>query len=155
MGGERHGDKGYFVQPTVFSGVTNEMSIGREEVRFGSSVPFSSSPGDAAFADAHSSHLLHPAPCSCSSYACRSLAPSSPSSGSRTKPKRSRSQTAPTTASPLLSTPRTLARSLESSGRSKRVPYGSTSTLCFRLRFLLGVSRPSLVLLGDLTSRRR
>ncbi|XP_033730813.1 retinal dehydrogenase 1-like, partial [Pecten maximus] len=33
FGGERHGDKGYFVKPTVFSNVTNEMRIAREEVR--------------------------------------------------------------------------------------------------------------------------
>ncbi|KAL7417228.1 putative aldehyde dehydrogenase [Mrakia frigida] len=31
-GGGRVGDKGYFVQPTVFSGVTNDMVIGREEI---------------------------------------------------------------------------------------------------------------------------
>ena len=30
--GARIGNKGYFVQPTVFSGVTNEMVIGREEI---------------------------------------------------------------------------------------------------------------------------
>ena len=32
-GGARHGDKGYFVQPTVFSGVKDDMTIAREEVR--------------------------------------------------------------------------------------------------------------------------
>ncbi|XP_033760284.1 aldehyde dehydrogenase X, mitochondrial-like isoform X2 [Pecten maximus] len=32
FGGERHGDKGYFVKPTVFSNVTNEMRIAREEI---------------------------------------------------------------------------------------------------------------------------
>jgi hypothetical protein len=31
-GGERIGDKGYFVQPTVFSDVTNDMKIARDEV---------------------------------------------------------------------------------------------------------------------------
>ena len=31
-GGKRHGDKGYFVQPTVFSGVKDEMKISREEI---------------------------------------------------------------------------------------------------------------------------
>ena len=31
-GGERIGDKGYFIQPTVFSGVTDDMTIAREEV---------------------------------------------------------------------------------------------------------------------------
>ncbi|MEW8485159.1 MAG: aldehyde dehydrogenase family protein [Candidatus Thiodiazotropha sp.] len=31
-GGERHGDKGYFIQPTVFSGVTDNMRIAKEEV---------------------------------------------------------------------------------------------------------------------------
>ena len=32
-GGERHGDKGFFVQPTVFSGVEDDMRIAKEEVR--------------------------------------------------------------------------------------------------------------------------
>lgn len=32
FGGSRQGDKGYFVQPTVFSNVTDEMKIAREEV---------------------------------------------------------------------------------------------------------------------------
>ncbi|XP_033097010.1 retinal dehydrogenase 2-like [Anneissia japonica] len=31
-GGGRKGDKGYFIQPTVFSGVTDEMRIAREEI---------------------------------------------------------------------------------------------------------------------------
>lgn len=31
-GGERHGDKGYFIQPTVFSGVTDNMRIAKEEI---------------------------------------------------------------------------------------------------------------------------
>ena len=31
-GGDRHGDKGYFIQPTVFSGVTDNMRIAKEEV---------------------------------------------------------------------------------------------------------------------------
>jgi len=31
-GGDRHGNKGYFVQPTVFSDVTDEMRIAREEI---------------------------------------------------------------------------------------------------------------------------
>lgn len=31
-GGERAGSKGYFVQPTVFDGVRNEMTIAREEI---------------------------------------------------------------------------------------------------------------------------
>ena len=31
-GGERHGDKGYFIQPTVFSGVEDQMKIAREEI---------------------------------------------------------------------------------------------------------------------------
>ena len=31
-GGARHGDKGYFVQPTVFSDVTDDMRIAKEEV---------------------------------------------------------------------------------------------------------------------------
>ena len=33
-GGERHGSKGYFIQPTIFSGVKDDMQIAREEVRF-------------------------------------------------------------------------------------------------------------------------
>lgn len=31
-GGERHGDKGYFIQPTVFSNVTTKMKIAQEEI---------------------------------------------------------------------------------------------------------------------------
>ncbi|TGO44737.1 hypothetical protein BOTNAR_0753g00030 [Botryotinia narcissicola] len=31
-GGERHGDKGYFIQPTIFSDVTEEMKIMQEEI---------------------------------------------------------------------------------------------------------------------------
>jgi aldehyde dehydrogenase (NAD+) len=31
-GGGRHGDKGYFIQPTIFSGVTPEMKIMKEEI---------------------------------------------------------------------------------------------------------------------------
>jgi len=31
-GGERYGDKGYFVQPTVFSGVEDNMTIAKEEI---------------------------------------------------------------------------------------------------------------------------
>nr|AAF73122.1 aldehyde dehydrogenase [Placopecten magellanicus]AAG09204.1 omega-crystallin [Placopecten magellanicus] len=31
-GGKRHGNVGYFVQPTVFSGVTEDMRIGKEEI---------------------------------------------------------------------------------------------------------------------------
>ena len=31
-GGERFGDKGYFVKPTVFSDVRDDMKIAREEV---------------------------------------------------------------------------------------------------------------------------
>jgi acyl-CoA reductase-like NAD-dependent aldehyde dehydrogenase len=32
VGGTRHGDKGYFVKPTVFSGVTDTMKIAKEEI---------------------------------------------------------------------------------------------------------------------------
>ncbi|KAK0634901.1 aldehyde dehydrogenase domain-containing protein [Bombardia bombarda] len=32
IGGERHGDKGYFIQPTIFSNVTNDMKIMQEEI---------------------------------------------------------------------------------------------------------------------------
>ena len=31
-GGARHGDRGYFVQPTVFAGVQDNMRIAKEEV---------------------------------------------------------------------------------------------------------------------------
>ncbi|KAG7385813.1 Aldehyde dehydrogenase, mitochondrial [Phytophthora pseudosyringae] len=31
-GGKRHGDKGWFVEPTVFADVTDDMSIAREEI---------------------------------------------------------------------------------------------------------------------------
>ena len=31
-GGERFGDRGYFVKPTVFSDVNDDMKIAREEV---------------------------------------------------------------------------------------------------------------------------
>lgn len=31
-GGSRHGDKGYFVEPTVFADVTDNMSIAKQEV---------------------------------------------------------------------------------------------------------------------------
>jgi aldehyde dehydrogenase (NAD+) len=31
-GGQRYGQRGYFVQPTVFSGVTDDMDIAREEI---------------------------------------------------------------------------------------------------------------------------
>lgn len=31
-GGERHGQKGFFVKPTVFSNVTDNMRIAKEEV---------------------------------------------------------------------------------------------------------------------------
>lgn len=32
IGGERHGDKGYFIQPTIFSNVTSNMKIVQEEI---------------------------------------------------------------------------------------------------------------------------
>jgi len=32
IGGERHGDKGYFIQPTIFSNVTPDMKISQEEI---------------------------------------------------------------------------------------------------------------------------
>ena len=31
-GGERFGDKGYFIKPTIFSGVKDNMTIAKEEV---------------------------------------------------------------------------------------------------------------------------
>ncbi len=31
-GGERHGDKGYFIKPTIFAEVKDEMKIAREEI---------------------------------------------------------------------------------------------------------------------------
>jgi len=33
-GGKRLGDKGYFVEPTVFADVTGDMRIAKEEVQF-------------------------------------------------------------------------------------------------------------------------
>jgi aldehyde dehydrogenase (NAD+) len=32
IGGQRHGERGYFIQPTVFDGVSDEMAIAREEI---------------------------------------------------------------------------------------------------------------------------
>jgi acyl-CoA reductase-like NAD-dependent aldehyde dehydrogenase len=32
LGGARHGSKGYFHQPTIFTGVHNDMRIAREEI---------------------------------------------------------------------------------------------------------------------------
>ncbi|OTA55207.1 aldehyde dehydrogenase [Hypoxylon sp. EC38] len=32
VGGERHGDKGYFIKPTIFTNVTNKMKIMQEEI---------------------------------------------------------------------------------------------------------------------------
>ena len=32
MGGERHGEKGFFIKPTVFSNVTSDMKIMQEEI---------------------------------------------------------------------------------------------------------------------------
>ena len=32
IGGSRHGEKGYFIQPTVFTEVKDEMTIAREEI---------------------------------------------------------------------------------------------------------------------------
>ena len=32
IGGDRHGDKGYFVQPTIFSNVRSDMKIMQEEI---------------------------------------------------------------------------------------------------------------------------
>lgn len=31
-GGSRHGDKGYYIQPTVFTDVKDDMKIAKEEV---------------------------------------------------------------------------------------------------------------------------
>ena len=53
LGGERHGDAGFFHQPTVFSGVRNDMRIAQEEI-FGpvmSVLPFASE--DEAYAIAN------------------------------------------------------------------------------------------------------
>ena len=33
VGGKRWGNRGYFVEPTVFTGVTDDMTIVKEEVR--------------------------------------------------------------------------------------------------------------------------
>ena len=42
-GGARYGDKGFFVQPTVFSDVKDDMRIAKEEVRLKQFVTFFSS----------------------------------------------------------------------------------------------------------------
>ena len=39
-GGKRHGDKGYFVESTVFSDVTDDMRIAQEEVRILKYFPY-------------------------------------------------------------------------------------------------------------------
>ncbi len=52
-GGERFGDKGFFVKPTIFSGVSNDMRIAREEI-FGpvvSVIPFKSTDDVGAIAN--------------------------------------------------------------------------------------------------------
>lgn len=38
VGGKRIGNVGYFVEPTVFSNVTDDMSIAKDEVSAGSQV---------------------------------------------------------------------------------------------------------------------
>ena len=38
-GGERHGDKGFFIEPTVFCDVQDDMTIAKEEVCSRDSVP--------------------------------------------------------------------------------------------------------------------
>ncbi len=53
LGGARHGEEGYFFQPTIFTGVNNQMTIAREEI-FGpvmAVIPFDSD--DEAFAIAN------------------------------------------------------------------------------------------------------
>lgn len=55
LGGSRHGSKGYFHQPTIFTGVRNEMRIAREEI-FGpvmAVIPFDTE--DEAYAIANDS----------------------------------------------------------------------------------------------------
>jgi len=55
LGGSRHGSKGYFHQPTIFTGVSNDMRIAREEI-FGpvmAVMPFDSE--DEAYAIANDS----------------------------------------------------------------------------------------------------
>lgn len=57
MGGSRHGDKGFFVEPSIFSGVTDEMTIAREEIfgpvmsilKFGSTEEVIKRANDSAF----------------------------------------------------------------------------------------------------------
>lgn len=31
-GGKRHGDKGYYIEPTIFTDVKDEMTIAKEEI---------------------------------------------------------------------------------------------------------------------------
>lgn len=55
LGGSRHGSKGYFHQPTIFTGVSNDMRIAREEI-FGpvmAVIPFDTE--DEAYAIANDS----------------------------------------------------------------------------------------------------
>lgn len=55
LGGSRHGSKGYFHQPTIFTGVNNDMRIAREEI-FGpvmAVIPFDTE--DQAYAIANDS----------------------------------------------------------------------------------------------------
>jgi len=43
-GGERFGDKGYFIKPTIFSGVKDNMTIAKEEVSLFEAVFIAPSP---------------------------------------------------------------------------------------------------------------
>ena len=48
-GGARHGDKGYFIQPTVFSDVKDNMRIAKEEVLVDAFICYSSSTNKKKF----------------------------------------------------------------------------------------------------------
>jgi len=52
-GGERHGGAGYFVQPTIFTNVTPDMKIVKEEIfgPVGVVIKFEDEAGMAVFSD--------------------------------------------------------------------------------------------------------
>jgi aldehyde dehydrogenase (NAD+) len=53
QGGERHGDKGYFVKPTIFTNVTADMKIVKEEIfgPVGVVIKFEDEAGMLVFSD--------------------------------------------------------------------------------------------------------
>ena len=53
QGGERHGDKGYFIKPTIFTNVTPDMKIVKEEIfgPVGVVIKFKDEAGMLVFSD--------------------------------------------------------------------------------------------------------